>query len=185
MTTDNEQGEGIAEAEHSTKEGILNIPDNDDENTAKTTIDPSHTHTYTIKEETAPKGYDKLLGKVELAAKFTDDGKLLKENINLKYFNENNNEEQKDGLTFKYDNEKSIPIIQIYLPNDSKPLEFELVKKNFKDEKVTAEEDSNGNLNGASFIIQRVNVHNVENKTTNVPNGTEDFSMGKLLMTFC
>ena len=181
MTTDNEQGEGIAEAEHSTKEGILNIPDNDDENTAKTTIDPSHTHTYTIKEETAPKGYDKLLGKVELAAKFTDDGKLLKENINLKYFNENNNEEQKDGLTFKYDNEKSIPIIQIYLPNDSKPLEFELVKKNFKDEKVTAEEDSNGNLNGASFIIQRVNVHNVENKTTNVPNGTEDFFNGQVI----
>ena len=68
-----------------------------------------------------------------MAAKFTDDGKLLKENINLKYFNENNNEEQKDGLTFKYDNEKSIPIIQIYLPNDSKPLEpmYQMEQKTF------------------------------------------------------
>ena len=161
METNNPDGEGIDTNQQDTKEGILNIA-------SGCIIDPGYTHTYTIKETQAPAGYTKLEGTVQLATKFTDDGKLLNENISLKYTNADGIEETIEGLKFVYNDDSEIPIIQVYIPNDSKLFEFELIKEDLKGNKITAEELENGNIDGAHFYISRTTVTQVPGTTTNV-----------------
>lgn len=161
METNNQAGEGIPTSEEETKNGILNIA-------SGCIIDPGYTHTYTIIETEEPLGYTKLEGTVQLVAKFTDDGELLNENISLKYTNADGIEETVEGLTFVYDDNSKIPTIQVFIPNDSKLIEFELVKEDLKGNKITVEEDSNGNIDGAHFNISRLIVTQVPDTTTNV-----------------
>lgn len=58
----------------------------------------------------------------------------------------------------------------MYIPNDSNPFEIELIKEDLKGNKITAEEDSDGNLQGAHFNINRVHIGVLSDKTTNSTN---------------
>ena len=162
METNNTDAEGIPVNEQETKNGILNIA-------SGCIVDPGYTHTYEIKEVNEPLGYTKLPGTVNLAVKFTDDGKVLNDNISLRYTN-GETEETIEGLKFEFDPTSEVPIIQVYIPNDSNPFEFELIKEDLKGNKVTAEEDSDGNLQGAHFNINRVHIGVLSDKTTNSTN---------------
>ncbi len=162
MQTNNPGGQGIATSEHETKNGILNIA-------SKSIIDPGYTHTYTIKEISEPLGYTKLPGTVNLDVQFTDEGKVLNDNISLRYTN-GDTEETIEGLRFEFDPTSEIPIIQVYIPNDSNPFEFELIKEDLKGNKVIAGQDSNGNIQGAHFNINRVHIGRLPDKTTNSTN---------------
>ena len=159
MQTNNADGEGIPTNREETKNGILNI-------SSGCVVDPGYTHTYEIKETKEPLGYTKLPGTISLGVKFTDDGKVLNDNISLRYTN-GDTEETIQGLEVKFDDNSKIPTIQVFIPNDSIPLEFELIKEDLKGNRVTAEEDSNGNLQGAHFNIDRMHIREVSDKNTN------------------
>ena len=174
METSNPDGQGIPTEEKTTQKGFLNITSE-----SGTIIDPGYKHTYTIKETVAPAGYTKLEGTIKLEANFTDEGKLLQENIALKYINEAGVEETKEGLRFNYDDENNIPIIQVYIPNGSESFELELLKEDIKGNKIQANELQNGNIDGAHFRIDRLNVLAVPNTTTNAT--SNDFFEGSVI----
>lgn len=136
----------------STTKGILNI-------SSKNVIEPGYTHTYTIKETKAPAGYIKLGGHVELDVKFTESGELQQNNITYRYINSAGTVESLDGLNVVYNTETGIPMVQIYIPNDSTQFEFELQKQDLEGNLIKAETKSNGNIDGAIFNIQRINIY--------------------------
>ena len=177
MTSDKEDGGAKIENQKlSTTNGVLNIA-------SGCLIEKGHTHTYTIKETEAPKGYTKLEGTITATVKFAEESsdltnKILENEIKIQYDDDGKDdldESLKEKLQIKLDENTSIPTIKIYIPNDSKLFEFELVKEDMNDQPIKAEVLNNGDIDGAYFRIQRLNFHQAPNTTGTNANSDEFF----------
>ena len=146
----------ITKPDLKTNKGILDVTQNDKSNSG--VVDPGYIHTYSIKEQEAPKGYDKISGTVKLTVDFSNISEfngLTKDNVQCVYLNENNEQVAFDGLNLKFDTSSNIPMIQIYLPNTSIKHEFALIKTDFAGNKLPETILENGNIDAPKFTITR------------------------------